>query len=86
MQRKTFPRMTVKDVDKFIMLKNPFFNKKIFKEIINLVSKKMIAKSKLDYDNKIDDLVYQLFKLKKKEKITIESYLREKFTIENFKN
>ena len=71
---------------KFIMLKNPFFNKKIFKEIINLVSKKMIAKSKLDYDNKIDDLVYQLFKLKKKEKITIESYLREKFTIENFKN
>ena len=86
MQRKTFPRMTVKDVDKFIMLKNPFFNKKIFKEIINLVSKKMIAKSKLDYDNKIDDLVYQLFKLKKKEKIKIESYLREKFTIENFKN
>ncbi len=79
MQRKTFPRITINEVEKFIFNVNFLKNNRITSKIIEFTEKKMKEKSITSIDKKLDNLIYQIFELNNAEIEKIETYLINKF-------
>lgn len=74
MQRSIFPQFKINELAQFPIPKNISDNR-MLKKLANLANEKMGVKNSDKVDKEIDTLVYELFKLDKKDILTVENYL-----------
>ena len=74
MQRSIFPQFKINELAQFPIPKNISDNR-MLKKLANLANEKMGVKNSDKVDKEIDRLVYELFKLDKKDILTVENYL-----------
>ena len=76
MQRSIFPQFKIDELEQFPVPKNNKDNDKLLKKLSQLSDKRIDNNNSNAIDDEIDSLTYELFKIEKKNILSVENFLK----------